>query len=281
VDKCWFVIQTITSFRIHLPRVKSFLWVDFEQCGQVVQLNVSRLMLKVLAISLLFGVSSECLHAQNQQSDGCKTSAEFSPVIVRNPSATVTFKCAHATPLDLIRATGRQTRIPIGLVLGLDSSKLENPQRSYDLEGTTAQDALTEAIHGTGYMLREEEGILVLMAGDMTPHQESFLYLHYSSFQPSGTMAQLAADLTGWMWMTTHLAVGYGGSILGSTNDERFSLEEMRSATTKEIANKIVSQGSKGMWILRTAPNETHNPSDYQLEVEPYQHYSNRPNVEF
>jgi hypothetical protein len=94
-------------------------------------------------------------------------------------------------------------------------------------------------------------------------------------------MPEMAAGLTGWMWMVTHLASGYGSSILGSTNDERFTLEVMPSATTEEIANKIVSQGSKGMWILRTAPNDTHKPSDYQLEVEPYQHYSNRPNAEF
>jgi hypothetical protein len=202
-------------------------------------------MLKVLAISLLFGLISECLPAQNHQSDGCRTSEEFSPVIVPNPSAKVTFKCTRATPLDLIRATGRQTRIPIGLVLGLDSSKIEKPQRSYDLEGVTAQEALIEVIQDTGYVLRKnEEGVFVLIAGDMTPRQKSLLYLQYASFQASGTLAQMAAQLNGWMRVAAHPGFGYGGSILGSTNDERFTLEEMRSATTEEIANKIVSQGS-------------------------------------
>jgi len=238
-------------------------------------------MLKVLVTGLFLALSLGCLHAQDRQSDGCKTSGEFSPALVRNPFATVTFNCTHATPLDLIRATGRQTRVPIGLVLGPDSSKLEKPQRSYDLEEVSARDALTEAIHGTGYVLREEGDVLVLVASDMTPYQESFLYLHYDGFLPSGTMVEMAADLTGWMWVETHLAFGYGGSTLYSTNDERFTLEKIQSATTEEIANKIVSQGSKGMWILRTAPKESHDPSEYQLEVEPYQHYSNRPNVEF
>ena len=113
-------------------------------------------MLRVLAISLLFSLSSGCLRAQNIQSDGCKTTPKFAPVIVSNPSVTVIFKCNHATPLDLIRATGRQTRIPIGLVLGLNPSMLEKPPRSYDLEGVTAQNALAEAIRDTGYSLREE-----------------------------------------------------------------------------------------------------------------------------
>jgi hypothetical protein len=238
-------------------------------------------MLRLLAISLLFSLSCGCLHAQNIQSDGCKTTAKFAPGFVSNPSATVTFKCTHAAPLDLIRATGRQTRIPIGLVLGFDPSVLEKPQRSYDLEGVTTQNALTEAIRDTGYSLREEDGVLVLIAGDLTPRQANFLHLHYANFQSSGTMAEMVANLTGWMWTATHPVSGYGGSISGSTNDERFTLKEMQSTTTEEIANKIVSQGSKGMWILRTAPNDTHNPSDDRVEVEPYQHYSNRPNVEF
>jgi len=238
-------------------------------------------MLRVLAISFLFSLSCGCLRAQNIHPDGCRVTAKFAPVIVSNPSATVTFKCTHATPLDLIRAAGRQTRIPIGLVLGLNPSRLEKPQRSYDLEGVTAQNALTEAIRDTGYSLREDDGVQVLIAGDLTPSQKNILYLQYANFQSSGTMAVMAANLTGWMWMATHPGSGYGGSTLGSTNDERFTLGEMPSATTEEIANKIVSQGSKGMWILRTAPNDTHNTSDYQVDVEPYQHYSNRPNVEF
>jgi len=90
----------------------------------------------------------------------------------------------------------------------------------------------------------------------------------------------MAAYLTGWMWAATDPILGWGSSITGSINDERFTLEKMPSATTEEIANKIVSQGSKGMWILRTAPYDTHKPSDDQVWIEPYQHYSNRPNVE-
>jgi hypothetical protein len=131
-------------------------------------------MLRVLAISLLFSLSSGYLRAQNHQSEECRTPAEFAPVIVSNPSATVTFKCAHATPLDLIRAIGRQTRIPIGLVSGPDPGMLEKPQHSYDLEGVTAQNALNEAIRDTGYSLREEGGVFLLMAGDLTPHQKAF-----------------------------------------------------------------------------------------------------------
>lgn len=121
--------------------------------------------------------------AQNIQSDGCKTTGKFAPDIVSNPSATVAFKCTRAAPLDLIRATGRQTRIRIGLVFGLDPSMLEKPQRSNDLAGVTARNALTEAIRDTGYSLREEDGVLVLIAGDLTPRQASYSISNTRNFR--------------------------------------------------------------------------------------------------
>lgn len=41
----------------------------------------------------------------------------------------------------------------------------------------------------------------------------------------------------------------------------------------------IVSQGSKGMWILRVSPDTPKDASSDRVDIEPYQHYSNKPNV--
>jgi hypothetical protein len=205
---------------------------------------------------------------------------EYAPVLVENHDATVTFKCHQATPLDLIRATGRQTRIPIGVVLGKDPSLLSKPRR-YDLEKVTARDALLEAIRSTDYSIREEGGVLELIAGDLAPRQNGLLLLHYSNFKLGGTLVEMGVFLTGWMWAVIRPGLGFMTSIAGSTNDEQFSGEAIPSATTEEIANKIVSLGSKGMWILRTSPDLTNDPSNDKVEIEPYQHYSNRANVDF
>jgi hypothetical protein len=205
---------------------------------------------------------------------------EFAPTLVLNPDSKVTFKCDAAAPLDLIRAVGQQTRIPIGVVLGEDPDALSRLVRSYELEGVNARGALLKAIEGTGYSLEEKDHVMVLKAGDVTQRQDELLTHGFSNFGSSNaTMVEMGADLTGWVWTGVDGAKGFGGSILGSTNDERFTLKPMPEATTEEIADRIVSLGSKGMWIFRAAASEGSDPSVDGVEIEPYQHYSNRPYI--
>jgi hypothetical protein len=251
--------------------------------GQIVVSNSSRgrINVAVLAIVVLLGCSAISLSAQSNEAQRCESKQEFAPVLVRNTRSKVTFKCDQATPLDLIRATGRQTRIPIGVVLGRDPSVLSKPGRSYDLESVDARFALLEAIQGTGYSLNEENHVLVLIAGDLTPRQERLLTQPYSDFKPgsNNTMVGLGVLLTTWMRATIDPMAGFGGSILGSANDERFTLGETLSGTTEEIANRIVSLGSKGMWTFKVEPSPPSGGSTDEVDIEPYQHYSNWANI--
>lgn len=239
-------------------------------------------MQKVAAFIILACCSAVCLIAQSKQSHGCVTRPEFAPALVNNPGLKVTFKCDQATPLDLIRAIGRQTRIPIGIVLGRDPGILSKPKQSYDLENVDARLALQKAIQNTGYTLEEKNHVIVLVAGDLTARQQDLLTYPYSNFGSlsNRTMVELGAELTGWMLAEIDYAKGYGGSILGSLNDERLTLKVPPGATTEEIADSIVSLGSKGIWILRSDPFPTSGSSADQVEIEPYQHYSNKPNVD-
>lgn len=207
---------------------------------------------------------------------------EFAPAIVSNSDSKVTFKCNHATPMDLIRAVGVQTRTPIGIVLGQDSGILSKAGRPYDLEKVDVRRALLEAIEDTGYTLKEEDHVMVLMAGDLTSRQWDVLTYPYPDFTPGTncTMVELGVSLTMWMEASMNPNVGFGGSIGGSTNDERFTVKEIAWATTEQIANRIVSLGSKGMWTLNVDPFPTSGALTDQIVIEPYQHYSNRPTVE-
>ena len=90
-------------------------------------------------------------------------------------------------------------------------------------------------------------------------------------------MVKLGFELTMWIRMEVDHETGFGGSILGSTNDERFTLGAMPAATTEEIANRIVSLGSKGMWILTMDAFERDGERTDDVEIKPYQHYSNLP----
>jgi hypothetical protein len=128
-------------------------------------------MWQVLAIVLLFSCNlaampAACVDKAGKRGDVPKL--EFAPVVVDNPGAKVTFKCKEATPLDLIRATAFQTRIPIGIAMGRDRGVLEEAKRSFDLQNVDARSALLDALRDTDHTIREENGVLVLMAGDMT-----------------------------------------------------------------------------------------------------------------
>ena len=93
-------------------------------------------------------------------------------------------------------------------------------------------------------------------------------------------MVELGAALTMWIRMEVDHENGFGGSILGSTNDERFTLGAIPAATTEELANRIVSLGSKGMWVLTMDAFELEGERTDGVEIKPYQHYSNLPNTD-
>jgi hypothetical protein len=233
-------------------------------------------MRRVAAIIALAGCSTICVRAQSDQTQVCAARGEFEPAVVISSSGSmVTFKCDRATPLDVVRSVGRQTRIPIGVVLGQDHRALSKSSRSFDLEKVDAKLALLTAIQGTGYSLKEENHVMVLVAGDLTPRQRSLLAYSFSGVSPESnqTMVELGIHLTALMRAVTEPQRGFGSSISLSANEERFTLEGTSAATTEEIADRIVSLGSKGMWIFRADASSTTRPSTDEVAIEPYQHY--------
>ncbi len=239
-------------------------------------------MLRLLLIFFLVAAHAVRGIGQSQDSQRKSSCMEVAPVIGSNPNAVVTFKCDHATPLQLIQATGRQTRVPIGVVLGNDPTLLSKAPRSYDLENVDAKSALLEAIAGTGYSLNESNNVLVLIAGDLNPRQRMVLDHVYEDFKPGPdeTMVMLGSQLTMWMQAELDHVPGFGGSILDSPDDERFTLGEIRLATTEELANRIVSLGSKGMWTLTADAFQRDGEWTDSVKIEPYQHYSTDPNTD-
>lgn len=234
-------------------------------------------MRSCLAILVLMAARFVSIPAETQSTQNCLPRMEFAPAVVMNPGNKVTFRCEQATPLELIRATGYQARIPIGLVLGRDQNALSEKKHSYNLKDVDATAALQEAIKGTGYSLKEEDHVFVLTAGDVTPRQQQLLAYRYSAFKPGPdeTMVGLGMTLTMWMRAVIDPKWGFAMDTLSSTNEERFSVSIPPSATTEEIANRIVSLGSRGMWILRASATSPTGHSTDQIEIEPYQHYSN------
>jgi hypothetical protein len=217
--------------------------------------------------------------AQGQGSQGCLPSGQLEPVLVSNPNAEVTFACRDATALELIQSTGRQTRKPIGVVLGEDPTLLSKTKRPYSLFEVDAESALMAAVVGTGYTVEESGDGFLVIAGDLTPRQRQVLTHEYLGFQGGAnvTMAKLGSQLTILMESEIDDLTGFGGSTPGSANDENFTLEAMPPSTVQEIADRIVSLGSKGLWILTTDALQRTSGSTDTVQIEPYQHYSNLP----
>lgn len=233
--------------------------------------------------TLLLSCSLAVLHAQSREVGGCSTQMEYAPVLVANPDHKVTFKCSKATPLDLMKAVGRQTRTPIGIVLGRNTDALTKEPRPYDLEGVTPETALREAAEDANYTLKQEGLVWVLVAVDATFSQNSLLSHRYPDFPQTGptTMVEMGVMLTMWMQAASHPEIqSFMGSIGGSTNDEKLTLKVPPSSSTEEIANAVASLGSKGIWILRAAADNSDAGLNDKVEIEPYQHYSNRPNIQ-
>ena len=234
-------------------------------------------MVRSMVLMVFSAMLSSPLWSELPQMPNCLPSAQFEPALVSNPNMKVTFRCRNATSLDLIRAIGRQTRLPVGVVLGRHPLALTGVQHSYDLKNVDATEALTKAIEGTRYVCKKEGAVYVLMASDLAPRQKKMLTHAFNDF-PSvrQSMDMLAFTLTTWM-RAAFDNLGTGGSILGSTNDEQISVPHLQSATTREIADQIVSQGSRGLWILRMDASATSKAPSDDIEIESYQHYTNGP----
>lgn len=234
-------------------------------------------MRKWALVVLMVGVSG--LHAQGASSLACWAEQENKPRLVANPSSTVTFKCRDTTRLALIRAVGRQTRIPIGVAMSEDAAILTKTREHYDLVGVDAKTALREAIVGTGYSLKEKDGVLVLMAGDMTAYQRKLLTYRLRNFHlgSDDTVTYMNFKLNMWLDAEIDPKTGYAADMLGQTDDEKLPNEVIAEGTVESIANRIVSFGSNGMWIFSAEAVPTKGSPMERMIFESYQHFSNRP----
>jgi hypothetical protein len=238
-------------------------------------------MLRPFFATVLFLLGSGCLRGQSAIASKFATQSEFAPQLVDNPNRLVTFRCNQGTALDLIESAGRQARIPIGLVLDARQETRFHAKRRFDLIEADAASALREAIRKTGYELKQEGDVLVIVPVTLTDRQRNLLALRLTNFKtsPGSTMFDLGLQLNMWLRAAANPASGYNLSHLSSTNEEQFTIAEIPSATAQEIANRIVRLGSRGMWVLRINAGEADGRPIDTLEIEPYQHYSNKPVV--
>jgi len=193
------------------------------------------------------------------------------PAVTPEPPQ-VTFATKDATPLRAVLEIGLQSRQPTGIIFGENPQKLCETHSAFDIHTEQVRDALDKATVDTGYFIRDEDGVLVLVPPDLMAWQQTSLDYRYESFpqEEPVPMSSLAARLTGWMWAAANPMQGYGGSIPGSLDDEKIQLGTIRDESTEQIANRIVKLGSKGVWMLKPNKPDPKGPVDEQIQIYSY-----------
>lgn len=226
------------------------------------------------------GFISAYLTTSSAQTNHSNSSPQQSlaPLIVKNGSDHVTFLEAHAPPLDLIRAIGLQTRLPIGVVLEADDRVMTATRHNYSLKQVEAEVAIAEALRHSPYSMKVMDGVVVLAPTHLTSSERAVLGQAVHNFGPfaNGSMEDLGSELNRALESKSDGTGGVISSIPGPSSEERYGFSVPDGASAVAIANRIVSLGSKGLWCFKMAPLTGSDTRRVNIQVMPYQHYTNK-----
>jgi hypothetical protein len=187
-----------------------------------------------------------------------------SPDANRSSDQLINFAGKNLPPRDALLSLGLQTGLPVGIELGDDIDGLCTQPTSISVRAMTPVEVVNAIVKGTGYAVRREDGVILVVTPNLTARQQSLLDYRYELF-PAGTdqtMAGLGAKLTGWMQMEAEHVPTFAGVTSHALDSDRVRLGDIFGADTEQIANRIVVQGKGGLWIFKSSSVETNNTKD-------------------
>jgi hypothetical protein len=218
---------------------------------------VSSMPRKLIAISILLGtVSVTPAQEPRQNKDGI----------------SITYVNPNVKPIRAITAIALESHMPIGIVLCQNQDILCGSEKSFDIQNRTPKEALATITASVGYDLTEEQGVLVLTAGDLEPWQREVLDHRYKMYRggTQATMSILGVNLTGAIRMDVGNITTFASSTLYNPDNRRVTLGDEPNTSTEEVANKIVNLDGKGIWILRSTVDPPTGPADDEVRVYSY-----------
>jgi hypothetical protein len=157
---------------------------------------------------------------------------------------------------------GSYTRTPIGIVLETGKPhRLCEENRQVTVRDRPLSEFLDELLAHSNYAWSVEDGVILVRPAHVTDQLNRVLSIKFDRFGgiPS-TMQGLGIVLNNWIYSRLHPEVGgFAGDILSSPDAETFPNFEVRDASVEQILNKIVSLGSKGMWLFQLDKDFEHN----------------------
>jgi len=184
----------------------------------------------------------------------------------------INYAVKDESPIKALTAIALQTGVPVGIVLGQDQQMLCRLRRSFDIHDKTPRQALTEVSSSVGFLVKEEQQVLVTIAPDVASWQQEMLDHKFVKF-PGYTdtaMTLLGTRLTGAIRMTLGNVETFAASTPHSANAHKISAGDMFNASSEEIANKIVNMDDKGLWIIKSAVNPPSGPANAEIKIYSY-----------
>lgn len=181
----------------------------------------------------------------------------------------------RATPLELVREIGLQTRVPIGIIFGQDANALCRLKSTFVFLGDDPRDALDAIAQQVHFTLNQENGVFLLTAPDVTPHQRDVLNHRFRTYRfGRKSMVQIiGVQLSEALWvaLTKPATVSYGGSIYHPVNAPKISLPPvLHNVTAQDIATLVVKSGPGGIYLSRINPSRVNSSDDLKIQFESY-----------
>ena len=157
---------------------------------------------------------------------------------------------------------GNDRRIPIGIVLEKGNPhQLCEENRQVSIRDRPISKLVNELLARSNYVWSVNNGVIVIRPAHVTDEVNRVLSIKFDSFGGGQTTMQgLGILLSTWVnWRLHPEAKGYLGDILSSPDADQFPHFEVRDATVEQTLNKIVSLGSKGMWLFELDKDFGHN----------------------
>ena len=189
------------------------------------------------------------------------------------PVATVVNLTRNATALEAIGEIGLQTRVPIGIIPGRDVAALCRTKHAFVLMNLPPESALSAIAEQVHYALNQDQGVFMLTAPDVTPHQQQVMNFRLREFRSRRreTAQMIGARLSGTLWTGMMHGIASSGSIAHSTNAPRVTLPRMlKNVTPLDVADRVVQLGPGGLYLSMIAPDRIETPADLKIQFSSY-----------
>lgn len=167
------------------------------------------------------------------------------------PTHVLSVHLQSVSPFQALILLGEKYHVPLGIVAGT-STKLCAPMRDIELKNVTAEQAFTDVLSGSDYVLKRQGAMFLVQPRTLSPADHHLLNLRFSRFSGVHTTIQgLGIFLQAYIYSRLHHSQGgYAVDILSSPDSEQVRPFTMVNATVEQIANHIVGLGHLGAWIL-------------------------------